>query len=1247
MGELSEKRELVDQTTKPIWLDNYQQVRNQLLHRIINIFAIVSLPALAVSLFKGAPRNDWLTITVYLVVYLLLLLAVIIKKKSKFQHLAKGTAIGLYFFSVILLARFGTSGGGLLFLLTFCMMTSILLGTQSGRWAVLASIVSIGLIGAGLSTGIIPIDVETMANSTSGITWFLAVAVFAILALVMNATFGSLLSHLRNSLNTIAEHSEELEQVNERLQQEIAERERANQSLHQSEERYRFLTKNIIDVIWTSDLSTSKFTYVSPAVRQMRGYRAGEKLQESWQDVLTPESYAKALKVLKKELENDNQPDVDPNRSVMIELEAYRKDGTTFWMENTIRFVRDAQQKPVGLIGVTRDITERKRALEILRKGDIRFRMLTENSNDIVTLIDKDGTILYQSQAMLRLLGFEPEEWVNRNAFELPHPDDRDEVGTHLRALMDNPGKISTVVYRAQHKDGTWHYLESVGQSMLDTPGVEAVVVHSRDVTERFEAEKALRESQQMLRQVLDTIPVRVFWKDSDGIFLGCNQPMANDAGLNSPEEIIGKTDFDMVWREQAEFYQADDKQVIESGQSMIGYEEPQPNIDGRKNWLRTSKVPLLDAEGQVQGVLGTYENITEFKKARGELQKKTEQLDRFFDVTLELLCIADTDGYFINLNPQWEKTLGYAKGDMEGKQFFDFIHPDDVEPTHQVISQLVGNQEVYNFINRYRCKDGSYRWLEWRAVPVGKLIYAAAHDITERQINEQKLRESEERLSAIVNNARDAIFIKDTNFRYILVNQAMCDLFKIDKENLLGSTDYDLFGEKQAESVNQFDRRVLGGEFAEEESERIINEEKRVFHTVQVPLRDGVGNIYGVCGIARDITERKRNDQERQQLEDQLRQAMKLEAIGRLAGGVAHDFNNLLTGITGYTEMLMASVSKGDPLHEDLEEIKKAADRGAALTSQLLAFSRKQVIEPKVIDLNELVSNSARMLKRLIGEDIDLLFRPTSRLGNIKADPNQIEQVLVNLTVNARDAMPDGGKLTIETANISIDDEYARNHPEAEAGEYVMLAVGDSGEGMDEDVRQHIFEPFFTTKDKEQGTGLGLAMIYGIVKQNNGFINLYSEPGEGSLFKIYLPRVEQKAEAWSKTEEQPIPRGRETVLLVEDEEMVRNLARKVLERYGYTVLEAVNGGDAYLQCKDYQGSIDLLLTDVIMPNMNGRQLYENIKTECPDIKVLYMSGYTQDVIAHHGVLDARTAFIQKPFAIETLARKVREVLDS
>jgi nitrogen-specific signal transduction histidine kinase/CheY-like chemotaxis protein len=385
----------------------------------------------------------------------------------------------------------------------------------------------------------------------------------------------------------------------------------------------------------------------------------------------------------------------------------------------------------------------------------------------------------------------------------------------------------------------------------------------------------------------------------------------------------------------------------------------------------------------------------------------------------------------------------------------------------------------------------------------------------------------------------------------------------------------------------------------------------------------------------------------ERRTLENQFRQAQKMEAVGRLAGGVAHDFNNLLTVILSYTDMLMEDVSPRDTRAEDLSEIRKAAVAAASLTRQLLAFSRQQVIEPRLLNLNDVVASSEKMLRRLIGEDIDVQTTLSSVPLTVLIDPGQLEQVMMNLAVNARDAMPTGGRLTLETANVTLDADYARDHWPMTAGNFAMLAVSDIGCGMDEQTRSRMFEPFFTTKGAGQGTGLGLATVYGIVQQSNGSISVYSEPGKGTCFKIYFPLLDEAPEQYAaKRVSEATPTGTETILLAEDATAVRVAARQILERFGYTVLEAANGADA-LSAAQHGAAIDLLLTDVVMPEMSGRELVDRFAKLRPETRVLFMSGYTDDAIVRHGVLGPGTAYLQKPFSPDTLGRKVREVLDS
>jgi PAS domain S-box-containing protein len=508
---------------------------------------------------------------------------------------------------------------------------------------------------------------------------------------------------------------------------------------------------------------------------------------------------------------------------------------------------------------------------------------------------------------------------------------------------------------------------------------------------------------------------------------------------------------------------------------------------------------------------------------------------------------------------------------------------------------------------------------------------------------SERQRRESEVSYRTLVERAPVGIYRSSAEGKFLAVNAALVRILGYDSSEQVQQLDMarDVYADP-AERQRLLDRDT----YTDREYDEVEATWKRKdgqLLTVQLSVRAERHAASGIAyyeTIVRDVTEQRR-------LQAQLLQAQKMEAVGRLAGGVAHDFNNLLTVIISYTDLLLEDLDRDDPKREDVAAVRKAAEGAAALTHQLLAFSRKQVLQPRVLDLNATVASTEKLLRRLIGEDIRLVAKLGSGLGQVKADPGQVEQVIMNLAVNARDAMPAGGQLTIETANVEMDEAYVRGHPLAEPGRYVMLAVSDTGIGMDEQTKAHIFEPFFTTKEMGKGTGLGLATVYGIVKQSGGFIWLYSEPGQGTSFKIYLPLVEESAQRHATPAAAKLPRGTETILVVEDAPAVRAVTRQVLERQGYTVLEAPNGEAAFALATKHHGPIHLLLTDVVMPGVNGRQLSEQLARPRPDMLVLFTSGYTDDSVVRHGILESGIAYLQKPFTPDGLARKVREVLDS
>ena len=511
-------------------------------------------------------------------------------------------------------------------------------------------------------------------------------------------------------------------------------------------------------------------------------------------------------------------------------------------------------------------------------------------------------------------------------------------------------------------------------------------------------------------------------------------------------------------------------------------------------------------------------------------------------------------------------------------------------------------------------------------------------------------LRETEERFRQVYDEAPVGYHELDKEGRIIRVNRRELEMLGYTEKELLGRPVWKFVVEE--EITRQVIMAKIAGDVSFHETfERTYRRKDGTTLPVLIEdrvIRDEKGRITGIRSMIEDITERRRAEEALRKSEEQLRQWQRVEAIGRLAGGVAHDFNNLLMTIKGCSEILLRELDARDSRREEVEEIRKAAERATALTRQLLAFGRRQVLQPQVLDLNEVVANMDRMLQRLIGEDIQLLTILDPELWPVKVDPGQIEQVIMNLAVNARDAMRGGGRLTIETANVVLDENYARRHVSVKPGPCVMLAVTDNGCGMDKETQSHLFEPFFTTKAKGEGTGLGLSTVYGIVKQSGGNIWAYSESGLGTTFKIYLPRAEEAVKTYKpKLAPTVSPGGSETILLVEDEEAVRAIVSKILQNKGYTVLEARQGHEALQICKDHHGPIHLMVTDVVMPHMSGSELAERLTTLRPELRVLFMSGYPDNAIVHHGVLGAGTSFLQKPFTLSALECKVRDLLDA
>jgi two-component system, cell cycle sensor histidine kinase and response regulator CckA len=922
--------------------------------------------------------------------------------------------------------------------------------------------------------------------------------------------------------------------------QEVGERRQAEEQLRQSESRYRLLAENVTDGIWTAKLDL-QFTYMSPSAVKMLGLTLEEAVDTPISRVLAPESLELARRTLQEELEKARQAGGAELRPITLELELIRADGSTIWAEVAARILLGPDSQPAGVLGVTRDITDRRRAREALHRSEQQYRHVVENA--LVGIVIHDGdTIQLVNAACARLLGAEtPDAIVGRSIWEFVHPDDAAAARRRIREQVESGRATERSDIRLIGLDGVLRDAEISGQVIGDGPEpvIQAVI---QEVTEARKAERALRESEARYRLLAENISDAIWVSDFDLKFSYFSPSIAKifkvpiAEALKLPIETMMTPDSLRRARETL-------AEQVEMARR-TGPENPVERTielefrrgDGGTLWMEVRSRILRDAEGKPTGVLGVSRDVSERRQAEAELRRSEERYRLIAEYATDVIFTTDLQLRITFISPAVRRLIGYAPEELEGRTFVEFMTPESARTALKVFQEEIK-------------MDG-------------------------------------------------------------------------------------------AEGVDPYRSRTLEIEYKLRGGGTVWTEIRCSF------IRDADGRPIGIHGVERDISERRLAEEERNRLEAQLLQSQKLESLGTLAGGIAHDFNNLLGGILGYAELIKLEAKPGDSVHESAEVIETAATRARELTRQLLGFARKGKHQNTAVSLDGTIQEVVGLLGRTLNKNIRIEQVLHARDASVLGDPAQIHQVLLNLAVNASDAMPDGGMLRFETG-VCAGDRLRVSHPDAGAHDYVSVSVSDSGSGISTEIRDRIFEPFFTTKAQGKGTGMGLAMVYGIVKNHGGFIDVESEPGKGTRFSLYLPVGGEPAVRGPKSTAHSGAMGRGRILIVDDEDVVRSMVSRMLERLGYSVTAVSDGRAAVDYYTSHHDGIDLVLLDMIMPGVSGRECFHAMKAINPSVRVVLTTGYGQDSAAQQIIDEGALGFLQKPYQSSQLFEAVSRALSA
>lgn len=1008
-----------------------------------------------------------------------------------------------------------------------------------------------------------------------------------------------------------------------------------------------------------------RFMQVNKRLCSMLGYSEDELVSKTVTDITYHED-------CDTERAQKERVIVEDLQGFQIEKRYVHADGHIIWGNLAVSLIRDRKGKPLYYIGQLEDITERKQAEDALRAAVARAEdekskteSIIEAIGDGITIQDRDFRILYQNQSIKEMIG----DHIGKLCYIAYEKRDQRCEKCPV-AMVFEDGGVHTVIRTAPTDKGIL-YVENTASPMKNSKGeIIAGIEVVHNITERKQAENALQEKEYLLAESQRVAHIGSWlWEIATGNITWTEETYRIYGRLPgafalSPESFLG-------------LIHPDDRSAMQEWiRACLNRENP-GNLefrivlpDGNIRYIDGRGDLLCDSENKPIRMVGTAQDITERKKAEYAIKEAELRFSSLVQTAGDAIIMSDKTGNILSWNSGAQKIFGYTEVDVIGKPLTMLMPErymnDHLNGLERVVktgqSQYLGKVFEFHGIR----KDGTEFPLELSVnawlTPKGLFFLGIIRDTTERRRIEETLKESQERLRTIINTEPHCVKLLNADGTLIEMNPAGLAMIEADSlEHVKGASLYSLLAPEHLNAFKSHVEEVFAGGSGTLEFEIIgLKGTHRWLSTHSVPFRNSKGEIIALLGITRDITEQRK-------LEDQLRQAQKIEAIGQLAGGVAHDFNNILSAIMGYTHLTLMKMGVDDPLRGNLSQILESSERAATLTHSLLAFSRKQVVSLTVLDLNDLVRKFEKFLLRLLREDIELKTicadpsqsLPTGQAGPldkggskggvmIMADKGQIEQVLMNLVTNARDAMPDGGLLTIKTERFELTEEFVSAHGFGKPGSFAMISVSDTGSGIDEETKQRIFEPFFTTKEVGIGTGLGLAMVYGIIKKHEGYINVYSEPGKGTTFRIYLPivRAEAEKEESARPELASVMGGDETILLAEDDSSLRKLSTTVLRQYGYKIIEAENGEEAVIKFAENKDSVALVILDGIMPKKNGKEAYEEIKILRPDIKAIFVSGYSADIFGNKGVLDKETNFITKPVSPIVLAKKVRELLD-